>query len=82
MGAATGGIISLLAIVSGTWFPVDHGFLHDVGQFLPSYWLVRAGRIALSGQPRGAMGWIVVIGWTVVLSALAAWAYLRDTGRV
>ena len=30
MGPATGGIVSLLALVSGTWFPVpDHGFLHD-----------------------------------------------------
>jgi ABC-2 type transport system permease protein len=82
VGAATGGIISLLAIVSGTWFPVNHGFLHDIGQFLPSYWLVRAGRIALTGQPWGAMGWTVVIVWTVVLAAAAAWAYMRDTGRV
>ena len=74
--------ISLLAIVSGTWFPITHGFLHDIGQFLPSYWLVQAGRVSLHGHAWGAMGWTVVIGWTVVLSALAAWAYLRDTGRV
>lgn len=82
VGAATGGIISLLAIVSGTWFPITHGFLHDVGQFLPSYWLVYAGRVSLHGHAWNAMGWTVVIAWTAVLSALAAWAYLRDTGRV
>jgi hypothetical protein len=28
------------------------------------------------------MGWAVVLGWTVVLVAFAAWAYMRDTGRV
>jgi ABC-2 type transport system permease protein len=81
VGPATGGTISLLALVSGTWFPV-HGFLHDFGQFLPSYWLVQASRVALHGHGWGAMGWTVVIVWTVVLSALAGWAYLRDTGRV
>lgn len=82
IGPATGGIVSLLAIVSGTWFPVTHGFLHDIGQFLPSYWLVQAGRISLHGHGWGAMGWAVVLGWTVVLAALAGFAYVRDTGRV
>jgi ABC-2 type transport system permease protein len=82
VGAATGTTVSLLALLSGTWFPVTHGFLHDVGQFLPSYWLVQAGRISLHGHGWGAMGWAVVIVWTVVLSALAGYAYLRDTGRV
>jgi ABC-2 type transport system permease protein len=82
VGPAIGGTVSLLALVSGTWFPVTHGFLHDIGQFLPSYWLVQAGRVSLGGQAWDAMAWIVVVGWTVVLSVLAAAAYLRDTGRV
>lgn len=82
VGAATGATVSLLALVSGTWFPVTHGFLHAVGQFLPSYWLVQAGRISLHGHTWGAMGWAVVLVWTVVLSALAGYAYMRDTGRV
>jgi ABC-2 type transport system permease protein len=82
VGPAIGGTVSLLAIVSGTWFPVTHGFLHDVGQFLPSYWLVQAGRISINGHAWGAMGWSVVLGWTVVLVAFAGWAYMRDTGRV
>jgi len=82
VGPAIGGTVSLLAFVSGTWFPVTHGFLHDIGQFLPSYWLVQAGRISLHGHGWGAMAWAVVAAWTVVLSVLAAGAYLRDTGRV
>jgi ABC-2 type transport system permease protein len=82
IGPITGGMVSLLAIVSGVWFPITHGFLHDVGQWLPSYWLVRAGRIAIHGQPWGTQGWIVVIVWTIVLTALAGWAYRQDTNRV
>ena len=82
IGPALGGTVSLLALISGTWFPVTSGFLHDLGQFLPSYWLVQAGRVALGGSAWGAKGWAVVLGWSVVLGVLAAWAYARDTGRV
>jgi ABC-2 type transport system permease protein len=82
VGPAIGGTVSLLALVSGTWFPITTGFLHDLGQFLPSYWLVQAGRVSIDGQPWGALGWAVVLGWTVVLVAFAGWAYMRDTGRV
>ena len=82
VGPAIGGTVSLLALVSGTWFPVTSGFLHDFGQLLPSYWLVQAGRVSIDGQPWGALGWAVVLGWTVVLVAFAGWAYMRDTGRV
>jgi len=81
-GPATGGIVSLLAIVSGTWFPVTHGFLYDVGRWVPSYWLVQAARISVHGHGWGTMGWAVVAGWTVVLTALAAYAFVRDGGRV
>jgi ABC-2 type transport system permease protein len=80
-GPATGGLVSLLAIVSGTWFPVT-GFLHDIGQFVPSYWLVQAARISTHGQGWGALAWAVVVGWTAVLTVLAGFAYRRDTGRV
>ena len=82
VGPAIGGTVSLLALVSGTWFPITTGFLHDLGQFLPSYWLVQAGRVSIDGQPWGVLGWAVVLGWTVVLVAFAGWAYMRDTGRV
>jgi ABC-2 type transport system permease protein len=82
IGPAMGGTVSLLALVSGTWFPVNHGFLHDIGHILPSYWLVQAGRICLHGHGWGATAWIVVAGWTATLSALAALGYRRDTARV
>jgi ABC-2 type transport system permease protein len=82
IGPALGGPVSLLALIGGTWFPVTSGFLHDLGQFLPSYWLVQAGRVALGGSAWGAKGWAVVLGWSLALGVLAAWAYARDTGRV
>jgi ABC-2 type transport system permease protein len=82
IGPAMGGTVSLLALVSGTWFPVTHGLLHDIGQVLPSYWLVQAGRVSLHGQAWGALAWVVVLGWTALLGVLAALAYRRDTGRV
>jgi ABC-2 type transport system permease protein len=78
-----GGSISLLAFLGGTWFPISsHGFLHDIGQFIPSYWLVQASHVAVGGHSWSAMGWGVIAAWTVVLSLVAAYAYRRDTGRV
>ena len=82
IGPVMGGSVSLLALVSGTWFPVTHGFLHDLGQCLPSYWLVRAGHTAIGGSAWGTTGWLVVAGWTVVLVGLAGFAYRRDTNRI
>ena len=82
IGPITGGTVSLLALVSGTWFPVNSGFLHDLGQCLPSYWLVQAGRISVHGHGWGTTGWLVVAAWTVGLVIVALYAYRRDTNRV
>lgn len=83
IGPALGGGVALLAFLGGTWFPIPaHGFLHDVGQLLPSYWLVQASHVAIGGHPMGTMGWAVIAAWTAVLAVLARRAYRRDTGRV
>jgi ABC-2 type transport system permease protein len=83
MGPATGGVTSLLALVSGTWFPIGNdGFVHDLAQLLPSYWLVQASHVSLGGGGWTSTGWEVVAAWTVVLTVLARLAYQRDTGRV
>lgn len=81
VGPAIGGGTAVLALVSGTWFPVTSGFLHDFGQALPSYWLVQAGRVPLGGEAWSATGWLVVAAWSVVMIALAARAYRGDTSR-
>ncbi|MGA2469695.1 MAG: ABC transporter permease [Solirubrobacteraceae bacterium] len=83
LGPATGGVVSLLALLSGTWFPIgSHGFLHDLAQFLPSYWLVQASHIGLHGHAWSSMGWIVIAAWTAVLTLAVRYAFQRDTQRV
>jgi ABC-2 type transport system permease protein len=83
MGPAIGGGTSLFAFLGGTWFPISsHGFLHDLGQVLPSYWLVQAAHIPTGGHPWHATAWAVIVGWTVVMAGGAAVAYRRDTKRV
>jgi len=82
VGAAVGGTVGVLALVSGTWFPVGNGVLHDIAQVLPSYWLVQANRVALGGAAWGLLGWTVVVAWSVGLALLAVWVFRRDTERV
>ncbi len=69
--------------MSGTWFPIgSHGVLHEVAQFLPSYWLVQASHVGVGGRSWTALGWITIAVWSVALTLLAAVAYRRDTNRV
>jgi ABC-2 type transport system permease protein len=83
MGPATGGVVSLLAFLGGTWFPPDaHGVMHVIAVSLPSYWLVQASHVSLGSDGWGTTGWLVVAGWTVVLTQAARLAYRRDTNRV
>jgi ABC-2 type transport system permease protein len=82
VGPLTGGLLAILAFLSGTWFPLTHGFLYDVGQYLPGYWIVQASHIALHGHAWGAQGWLVVIVWTILLALAAGVVYRRDTERV
>ena len=82
IGPALGGGTALLALVSGTWFPIESSsFLHDIAVDLPSYWLVQANRVALGGDGWPLRGWAVVAIWSAILIALAARAYRADTGR-
>lgn len=83
IGPAMGGGVSLFALLGGTWFPLGgHGFLHDLAQYIPSYWLVQASHVALGGKAWTGTAWAVIAVWTAVFSALAVRAYRRDTGRV
>jgi ABC-2 type transport system permease protein len=82
MGPAMGGITSLMALLGGAWGPVAAGgFVRDLTELLPSYWLVQAGKTALGGGLWPAKGWIVLAVWTLVLTRLAVRAFQRDTQR-
>ena len=54
---------------------------YQIARLLPSYWLVQASHVALGGGAWTAFGWAVIAVWSVILSLLAARAYLRDTRR-
>src|SRR5581483_2418928 len=82
IGPLTGGLVAILAFLAGTWFPLRSGFLYDVGQYIPGYWIVQASHIAIHGHGWTTKGWVVVLVWTAVWVILARVAYRRDTQRV
>jgi ABC-2 type transport system permease protein len=84
MGPVIGGGVSILAFLGGAWGPVGsgHNALHVISESTPTYWLVQAGHLLVGGQGWSSHGWIVVGVWTVVIGALAARAFRRDTARV
>jgi ABC-2 type transport system permease protein len=80
MGPALGGLSALLAFVGGAWF-VPTGFLANLGEYVPSYWLTQAGRMTVAGGAWPAKGWLVIAAWSLVLAVLATRAYRRDEQR-
>jgi ABC-2 type transport system permease protein len=84
MGPALGGGASLFAFLGGTWFPiVGGGLFQKFCELLPSYWLVQAGHVGVGAStPWPAKAWLVIAVWSVAATALARWAYRRDTQRV
>ena len=83
IGPALGGFTALLALLGGAWGPLtgSSGWLHDVTELLPSYWLTQAAHTAFSGDPWPLKAWLVVAAWTLVLARLAWRAYRRDNQR-
>jgi ABC-2 type transport system permease protein len=81
VGPVLGGGTAIFAILGGTWFPITNGVMHKVAEGLPSYWLVQASHVALTGHGWGSRGWLVIGAWTLVAALLAMRAYRRDTKR-
>lgn len=84
LGPAVGSVTTLFALLSGAWGPLSTGrYFVDVVKCVPSYWLVRSGRVvAFGGGWPPAEAWTVIAVWTAVLARLAILAYRRDTARV
>lgn len=53
----------------------------DVVKLFPPYWSTEAGRHVVEGRSLAGEGYLVLVVWTVVLGALAARAYSRDSGK-
>jgi ABC-2 type transport system permease protein len=81
MGPAMGGVSALFALLGGIWYPLT-GVMRKIGEYLPSYWISQASHVGIGGNAWGTKGWVVVLAWTAVATALAARAYQRDTQRV
>jgi ABC-2 type transport system permease protein len=83
MGPVLGGGVALLAILGGMFSPLpNHGFIHQLSELFPSYWLTQTVHVIAGGAVFGAKGWLVVTGWLAVCAFLATNAYRRDTARV
>ena len=84
LGPVIGGGTSLFALLGGAYGPLATGGIFlTVVKFLPSYWLVQAGRSALGGgNAWPGEAWIVLAVWSIVSARLAARVYRRDTARV
>ena len=81
VGPTIGGLSGVLGFLGGVWFPLGGGVMRDIAQALPSFWLVQASHVSLGGPGWSTTGWLVVAGWTALLSLLAVYAYRRDTAR-
>ena len=82
LGPAMGGITAVFAFLGGSWGPIaTHGFLRQLTELLPSYWLVQAGKTSIGGGFWPQKAWIVLAVWTFVLTRLAVRAWQRDTKR-
>ena len=49
-------------MLGGAWFPLG-GWMRTVGEYLPSYWITNAGRVAIGGDGWPVKGWLVVGCW-------------------
>jgi ABC-2 type transport system permease protein len=80
---AMGGILTLFGLLGGVYgFQIaKSGVMFQVIKAIPSYWLVQAGKSAVSHGGWPAEGWIVIAVWTLLLTALAVSVYQRDTHR-
>ncbi|HEX2905086.1 MAG TPA: ABC transporter permease [Jatrophihabitans sp.] len=83
MGPIMGGGMSLLSLFGGAFGPLggQHSVIQQLAKFVPSYWTVQAGHVAVGGNAWGLRGWVTVAAWSALFVYGAVWAYRRDTGR-
>jgi ABC-2 type transport system permease protein len=57
------------------------GFVEDIAPYLPTGGAVRLMWAAVGDFPFDVSSTVALLGWTIVLGALAVWSYRRDEGR-
>jgi ABC-2 type transport system permease protein len=72
-----------LSILGGLWVPLQilPGWVSNVAQVVPSYWLNRLGQMGASLSGNALTPALVLAAWTIVLAVLITWRYRRDAAR-
>ena len=72
-----------LSILGGLWVPLQimPGWVSNVAQIVPSYWLNRLGQLGASGSDQLLTPALVLTVWTILLAVLITWWYRRDAAR-
>jgi ABC-2 type transport system permease protein len=82
--AVNGGLVMLMALFGGLWFPIDAGapqWLQSVAHAMPTYWITTITRAPISHQWPAAGGWFVLLAWALVAARIAARRYDADDLR-
>jgi len=82
--AVNGGLVMLLALFGGLWFPIDDTapqWLQSVAHAMPTYWITTITRAPISHQWPAAGGWFVLLAWALVAARIAARRYDADDLR-
>jgi ABC-2 type transport system permease protein len=69
-----------MAVVGGLWAPLSSlpDVVATVGRVLPSFRLADLGWRTVAGQPIEATDVVALIGYTLAVALLVAWAYRRQ----
>jgi ABC-2 type transport system permease protein len=82
--AVNGGLIMLMSMFGGLWFPIDDSspqWLQAVAHVMPTYWITSITRAPVSHQWPALGGWLVLGAWAVVAARIAAARYDADDLR-
>lgn len=72
-----------LSLFGGLWIPVNvlPSAMRSIAEVTPTYQLAEAAREALVGHAPSLDAAAVLLAWTVIIGAVAAWRYRADTVR-
>src|SRR3954470_18571964 len=72
--AVNGGLVMLLSMFGGLWFPIDDAptWLQTVAHAMPTYWITLITRAPLAHVWPSPGGWLVLGVWALVAARVAA----------
>jgi ABC-2 type transport system permease protein len=81
--AVNGGVLMLLSMFGGLWFPLDGApaWMSDIAHATPTYWLGQVSRAPITGSWPALVGWAVLVAWALAAVRVAARRYRVDAVR-